>query len=554
MIKARIDGPDRTAFDRTPFGILDATTRDSRRRIVELSEERSLTGDAEACSRARADLTNPRNRLGAEVAWLPGLSPARAKSYCDLLKHDLEALLAAAMGESPLVKANMIAAAMERFDPATDTKSWVTWIGRLAEATGCIDLEVVLRLLNEERAVAGFAEITAREFLDSELTGRRRVYRETIKDALDRLPSGTMVEVLSSVVESGTDTGARPGPILIDEVVDVFEIEARVFLDHEAENIRHLIGAVKDLSTKNDKVVGRLVDGLERVLRNWDRVTQPMQISMRGRGLEHSASRNLAYEIRQLAIELANTHGLFEMAQRITRLLSEVFGELYAVAEQLERDSSTLDSLVEEQRKTQERKEQWAREIAYDAELGLVFKDTLRLSTAGIEWKGARYPLEAVTRVGWGATKHSVNGIPTGTTYKILFGDDQTLSEVELSHEPIFSGFVDRLWRAVGVRLVTQLLQGLRGGGRYRVGQALVDDRGVEVPKRRLFKADERVHATWDGIHVWTADGSFCIGLKDDKKAYAAIPYQEANNVHVLEPAIRAAFKKGADRLSDILE
>lgn len=324
-------------------------------------------------------------------------------------------------------------------------------------------------------------------------------------------------------------------------------------MDKEGENVRQLIKAVKGLSTKDEKVVGRLLEGLERVVRNWDRVTQAMQISMRARGLEHSASRDLAYEIRQLGIELANTYGLFGMAQRITRLLSEVFGELFAVAEQLERDASALDNLVDEQRKSQEEKEQWAREIAYEAELGVVFKDRLRLSTAGIEWKGVQYPLGGITRVGWGATRHSVNGIPTGTTYKILFGDDKKYSEVELGQEAIFSAFVERLWRAVGIRLVTQLLQGLRGGGRYWFGQALVDDSGVEVPRRRWLKADERVYGTWDGVHVWPADGSFCIGLKDDKKAYAAIPYQEANSAHVLEAAIRAAFKKGADRLSDLL-
>lgn len=52
---------------------------------------------------------------------------------------------------------------------------------------------------------------------------------------------------------------------------------------------------------------------------------------------------------------------------------------------------------------------------------------------------------------------------------------------------------------------------------------------------------------------MWSADGSFYIGVKDDRKTYAALSYQEANNAHVLEAVIRAAFKKGADRLSNIL-
>src|SRR5271163_4177279 len=60
-----------------PFFILGANPRDSRRRIAELAEELALERDAEVISKARADLTHPRARLTAEVAWLPGVSPAR---------------------------------------------------------------------------------------------------------------------------------------------------------------------------------------------------------------------------------------------------------------------------------------------------------------------------------------------------------------------------------------------------------------------------------------------------------------------------------------------
>jgi len=544
---------ERTAFDRTPFGILGATTRDSRHRIVELADEKSLIGDAEGCSRARAELTNPRTRIAAEVAWFPGLSPARAESYCSLLKHDLDALLAAARGESPLVRANMIAAAIERFDPSTVELGWLIWVPELAAAAQDVDVDTVLQQLNEDRIVARFPAITMREFVEAELIGRRRVYRETIKDALDRMPTETIVQVVGGVVDICTETGTQPAPILVDEVVEVFEAEAQQFLVKEGENVRQLLEAIKGSASESEAGVGRLVDGLERVVRNWSHVAGPMKMTMQARGVEHPASRDLAREIRGLGVDLANKHGLFQIAQRITDLLRSEFGELFEVAEVLERDSTALEEIVEEQRSAKEKREQWAREIEYEAELGLFLTDTLRLSAAGIEWKGSSYPLEAITRVGWGATKHSLNGIPTGTTYKLFFGDKERVSEVELSQDGVFGEFVDRLWKAVGVRLVTQLLNGLREGQRYRFDAVLVDDCGVELPRRRLFKATERVYAAWDKVHVWVADGSFWIGLKGDNKTSAALPYQEANNAHILEAAIRAGFKKGADRLSEIL-
>jgi len=62
---------------RNPFYILNATQRDSRHKIIELAEKQSLLSDADKCIEARAELTMPRKRVSAEVAWLPGFNPER---------------------------------------------------------------------------------------------------------------------------------------------------------------------------------------------------------------------------------------------------------------------------------------------------------------------------------------------------------------------------------------------------------------------------------------------------------------------------------------------
>ena len=219
----------------------------------------------------------------------------------------------------------------------------------------------------------------------------------------------------------------------------------------------------------------------------------------------------------------------------------------------MKEDAATRDNIASQQRSSREQADQWARDISYEAEIGLVLKDRLRLSPSGVSWKNDNYALNEVTRIGWGATKHSINGIPTGTTYKVLFGNDVSLSQIMLGQEQIFTDFVDRLWKAVGVRLVMELVRGLQEGKQYSFGEALLNDRGVRLPKHHLFKANEEVYGSWDRVRVWSAEGAFNIGFKDDKKAHAALPYQEPNNAHVVEAAIRAAFKRGADRLSDVL-
>jgi hypothetical protein len=76
-----------------PFHILNVTPRDNRQRIYEMADERCLVLDSNECTEARAALTNPRKRLSAEVAWLPGVGPKRAAEIIAILESSPKDLL-----------------------------------------------------------------------------------------------------------------------------------------------------------------------------------------------------------------------------------------------------------------------------------------------------------------------------------------------------------------------------------------------------------------------------------------------------------------------------
>lgn len=552
--KVRRDAPEDTDLHKTAFAILDVTTRDNRRRIVEQAEERSLSMDHELCTKARSDLTNPRNRLSVEISWLPGISPKRASAYCTLIKHDLNKFMSAAEDESPLVKSNLIAAALDLFDADMDADDWATWIYQLASESDQIDAEDVFRLINEDRAVAGFPLVSDPELVEEEVSNRRRYYKDSIKNAIDRLPTKRMIDVMTDVVDTATLSGEDAAPLLIDELIDSYELGVRSFLDREAENVEKLIGSIRNGASGGIRAVTPLVDKLDSVIRNWDRVAQPIQVSMKSRGLEHDQSRRMALDVRSLGIDLFNEHQMLEQADRITHLLKDVFAELPEVANRLEEDSVAISNIHKDRQREQKRTEDWVREITYEAQIGLVFKDTLKISPNGVEWKGSRVALDNVTGVGWGATRNSVNGVPTGTDYFISWCDQHNVTRVQLNRENVYSTFIDKLWKAVGVRLLTEMLGGLREGKRYRFGDAILDDFGMELTKSHIFSADEKIKATWAELQIWSANGSLCIGKTNDKKAVLSLPYQGANNAHVLEAAIRAKFKTGNPRLSSIFE
>lgn len=544
----------KTALHQSPFAVLGVTTRDDRRRIVELAEEKSLELEHDVCQKARSDLTNPRTRLSAEIAWLPGVSPRKATQLVEILLNDPMAIREES-GLPTLAHLNLLAAAFEAVDGKHDADDLAEFIVETAYLAEELAPEEVLRDINEDRSVSGFPEVRALDQIEAELTERKRYYRGAIKDALDRLPPMTLVQVMTETVDGVTSGGEDHAPGLIDDLVDSYEVETQGILQKEAENVHKLIKVARDHADSGEAAVKPYVDKLDAVARNWDKIAQPIQLSSKARGIDHEASRDLAYEIRSLAIDLFNKHDMLTQSQRLTSLIQELFSEVPDVADRVEEDADALADIFQQRKQAAARQDEWAREITYRAEIGVMFKDTLSISPKGISWKGQTFPLDSITRVRWGGVSHSVNGIPTGTTYTIAFGNRNSEAVVELKKQDIYSAFTDKLWRAVCVRLLTEMLEALKEGRDLHFGDALLHDDGITLVKRKFLGSNERVRCSWSQVHVWSADGSFCIGAKDDKKVNAGISYIHGANTHILEQAIRMAFKKpGLRRLSDLLQ
>lgn len=543
-----------TALHQSAFAVLGVTTRDNRKRIVELAEEKSLELDHDFCQKARSDLTNPRTRLSAEIAWLPGVSPRKATQLVENLLNDPMAIREES-GLPTLAHLNLLAAAFEAVDGEHDADDLAGFIMEAAYLAEELAPEEVLRDINEDRAVSGFPEVRALDQIEAELTERKRYYRGAIKNALDRLPPMTLIQVMTETVDGVTSGGEDHAPGLIDDLVDSYEVETHGILQKEAENVHKLIKAARDHAGSGEAAVKPYVDKLDAVARNWDKIAQPIQLSSKARGIDHEASRDLAYEIRGLAIDLFNKHDMLAQSQRLTGLIQELFSEVPEISDRAEEDADALADIFQQRKQAAARHGEWEREITYRAEIGVMFKDTLSISPHGVSWKGQNFPLDSITRVRWGGVSHSVNGIPTGTTYTIAFGNRNSEAVVELKKQDIYTTFLDKLWRAVCVRLLTEMLEALKDGRDLHFGDALLHDDGITLVKRKFLGSNEKVRCSWGQVHVWSADGSFCIGAKDDKKVNAGISYIHGANTHILEQAIRMAFKKpGMRRLSDLLQ
>jgi hypothetical protein len=541
-----------SALHRSPFAVLGATIRDDRRAIVELAENKSLELDHDECQRARSELTNTRTRLLTEIAWLPGVSPRRATECLQLLSSD--ALAVRDQTNLPtLAKANLWSSALSAVSVDHDDSDLSEFIVDFAFLVDELDADEVLRDINEDRQVSGFPIIQSIEQIESALGERRKYYREAVKDCLDKFPPARLVNLMTELVDTTTYSGEESAPSLVDDLVDSYETETRLVLQSELENINTLVGKVRAVAGRGESAVNSNIDELIAVARNWDKIAQPIQLSAKARGTTHAASFETARVLRDLAIDLFNDNGLLEQSKRLTELSQELFAELPEFAEHLERDAEALSNLALQKAQAEADHAQWERDIRYEVDVGAVFKETLKISSAGVSWKGKNYPLDAITRVRWGGVSHSVNGIPTGTNFTVAFGDRNSEAVVHIRRKETYQTFVDKLWRAVGVRLISEMLQTLKAGRSLSFGRATVFDDKIQLERHKFLGANEPVMRTWSQVQIWNADGSFFVGDKDDKKVYIGLSYIDVANTHLLEQIIRMKFKKAGSRLSDLI-
>lgn len=341
----RADSDDRNALRSSPFGLLKASTRDDRSKIVSLAEEQSLFIDQELCSKARQDLTNPRNRLFAEVAWLPGLAPRKADKYVELLDEQLAEYIQNLRTEQPIVKANLIAALLEVLSEEEAKELWVSLIIDLSIAADHLDPDTLLRQINEDRQVAGFSEVQSTDSLDEVFEAQKKYYKEVVKNSLDELDSEKLLNVIGLVAIEATENGTKHAPILIDEIIDGYRIEVTGFLEAESQNITKVVSAIKDCAEHNPEKFKELFPQLEKLVSNWSRVALPIQLSMKSRGMEHDLSYSTGFTIRGAGLKLFNEHDLMNETKLITNLLKKYFQHFPELAERAEDDSQALTEI-----------------------------------------------------------------------------------------------------------------------------------------------------------------------------------------------------------------
>ncbi len=538
---------------KNPFYILGITTRDNRQKIVEMAEDKSLELDEDVCQSAQSVLTTPSKRIDAELDWFPGISPGKVEKILSTLNvQSVDEL--DLYGLPPLPQVNILLEFLRNDKVIFSPNELKRVVEDIVNAFDSIDAYDVVRDINEDRSVAGFPSIENYDQIETLLDTKRRSVVKAIIDKVNDLETLDLIKVMTEIVDDETNNGEVQASQIIDDLVDDYKLHTQKFLEEEAEKINKMVDFIGKNASKSEKHISTSVDKLLAMTKTWDDVAQPIQLSTKARGLDDTLSKDLAYKIRSLGIDLFNKYDYVDSSKKITETLKVLFEELPDVHESLKNDIDVLNELLNEREQSKREREKMLRELSYSVDIGLIFSDTLSISASGISWKGKNYPLDSVTRATWGAVSHSVNGIPTGTTYTIAFGDARSVSRVETKKKEVFIEFTDRLWKAVGTRILTDMLKDLSKGQGLQFNRATIWNDGVTLYKSGWFSSDEKRKFSWGDITIWSQDGNFVIAARSDRGFSVQMPYLEVFNVHFLESAIRIMFKNpNVHTLSGIL-
>lgn len=543
-----------------PFYILGATPRDDRQKIIELAQDKSLELDSSVVTEARLALTTPRKRIRAEISWFPGLSDKKVKETIKSIESQnlqMDGDLIVSSIKSPLISFNVFAT-MLSIVPTTKDKAkrpdmlpLMLQSSMYAMATSFenINTEQLMKILNEERSVAGIPEITDLSSVDEELQNHKEFAIKQAQAALKMVTRKRLTKIMLDLVEEAQKSKQHLS--LVDTIIDTIYVpEVQKELQEWEDSIKKQSEGITKMCNKKIRTKAALtaaVDEFISELKTFDEIMQPIQVSMQQRGMEHDASRGIGYIARGVALDLANDANEMDLSEKVIRAVKELFSEIGSIDERVSKDLDDLQNIKDQDK-------QRAKDMTCKIEQkGFWRNHSLEISPKGIKKDGDFVcKLEDINAIRYGTTARYTNGVYNGTDTLLAFStpEQQETIITWLDHGKNWMIAADCLWKAVGVRLVFAMANELaRGGNVYEI----IYDTKVKLGKTNTWGPVEEKFFKWSEVKTSIVQGHFVIAAKDGSGFAVTLSLQDIDNVHVAEALLRVYFNKGGPSISQAL-
>ena len=319
------------ALAANPFALLDLEIASGVQAINSAYDQLSFEHgrDEAALAAARAALMSPRERLIAEIRWMPGLPSPTIKPLCAALRANDASTLTAIRGKAAGIARFNVAFALFEAAP-TDTQAA---LGTIAAAHD-VEHEALLDALDEARFTAREREID-RCLFDECLDDWAQHTGNKIAIVFAANPIGRL-KLVHQLQEQAASRG-RFATSFREAMLRSYAGEVARSLDGLQQQIHDAIAA---LNAEPGNPIW--TTSLQTSLEMWSGLRRPIQIHEAARGLDDPASAEIFSAVRSLAVSLSNDHSEFEAALRLGRALRSSFALVPRHHFELQRDLPTM--------------------------------------------------------------------------------------------------------------------------------------------------------------------------------------------------------------------
>lgn len=248
-----------------------------------------------------------------------------------------------------------------------------------------------------------------------------------------------------------------------------------------------------------------------------------------------------AMGMREAAIDYANSTGDFvgtiRKLQGALRLATDE--ELVVLIRQ---DIVKAKSIIEQEQREKQQEEEDDRKSRLDIMIGA---DRVIVTPEIISYDGKSVRPKDVVYVGWGISKQYTNAVRTDRSFSVSVSTNNTSLTIECttrfweSDNDVMARYrqvVDKVWRTVCVRLLTELIAKVSRGSAVEIGPFRIEKRGIWIKKTKmLFFSGEPELVPWGDLTWEGEDGYLKVKSRSNSSMSDSMDYKNANNAHILE-------------------
>ncbi len=143
-----------------------------------------------------------------------------------------------------------------------------------------------------------------------------------------------------------------------------------------------------------------------------------------------------------------------------------------------------------------------------------------------------------ITKLRWGVDLRR-GGVFPKKVYSAVFGTLKKEYEIKTRQKDFYEHLTDKYWKAVGRRLLSDMINGVAAGKKYQFGDLVAEDEGITVAVRSAFSNTKETFYPWHDLIWGIVNGSLCFAKAEDPgKILAGCSFLWVDNVHVLNVAM----------------